>query len=288
MGSSATISAGVPIRPMPIIARWRMPPENSWGYWCARRSGVGDPHRPQPVDGTGQRRLAAEPVVVAGHLGELAADAAGRVERGHRVLEHHRQGGAEQAPLHLRVPRRAGRCRAARAGWRPPGPGRRRGARPPARSATCPTRTPPRCRPPRPAVTAKVTPRTGRIGPCGPGKVTSRSRTSSTRSEESCGASAAAAVGAVVAAGAAGRRRTPPMVPMPRPLATDSPKRLNASPATRTAMPGRQGSSGVDVDRADAVVEEATPVVARATGRRGRGRRARRRPATHPRRRSWR
>ena len=66
--------------------------------------GVGDPHRPQPVDGTGQGRLAAETVVVARHLGELATDAAGRVERGHRVLEHHRQRGAEQAPLHLRVP----------------------------------------------------------------------------------------------------------------------------------------------------------------------------------------
>ena len=103
MGSSATISAGLPIRPMPIIARWRMPPENSCGYWCARRSGSVDPHRAHPVHRAGQRRLAVHALVVAGDLGELPAHPAGGVERRHRVLEHHRQRGAEQVPLRLRV-----------------------------------------------------------------------------------------------------------------------------------------------------------------------------------------
>ncbi len=39
VGSSATTSTGSAISPMPIAARWRMPPENSCGYWRARRSG---------------------------------------------------------------------------------------------------------------------------------------------------------------------------------------------------------------------------------------------------------
>ena len=39
VGSSAMISAGVDMSPMPIMARWRIPPENSCGYCVARCSG---------------------------------------------------------------------------------------------------------------------------------------------------------------------------------------------------------------------------------------------------------
>ena len=43
VGSSAMISSGSFAIAIAIIARWRMPPENSWGYWFARRPGSGIP-----------------------------------------------------------------------------------------------------------------------------------------------------------------------------------------------------------------------------------------------------
>lgn len=58
--------------------------------------GLADPDRAQPVDGAGGGRLAAEALMVAADLGELAADAHGGVEGRHRVLEDDREGGAEQ------------------------------------------------------------------------------------------------------------------------------------------------------------------------------------------------
>ena len=246
MGSSATISAGVPIRPMPIIARWRIPPENSWGYWCARRSGVGDPHRPQPVDGTGQRRLAAETMVVAGHLGELAADAAGRVERGHRVLEHHRQGGAEQAPLHLRVPRpQVGAEQLEPGGLDPARVGDeardRQGGQRLARSGL-------------PHDADRLAP------PDGEGQAAYRADGAmGSREGDLEVADVEHHVGRVARrVGRNGRRRRghrPGLRPegagrrrwcrCPRPLATDSPKRLNARPATSTASPGASAAAGL-------------------------------------------
>ena len=39
VGSSAIVSRGSIISPMAMTARWRMPPENSWGYWRTRASG---------------------------------------------------------------------------------------------------------------------------------------------------------------------------------------------------------------------------------------------------------
>ncbi|OPZ55231.1 MAG: hypothetical protein BWY91_01162 [bacterium ADurb.BinA028] len=33
-------------RAIAIMARWRIPPENSWGYWSTRRAGLGMPTRP--------------------------------------------------------------------------------------------------------------------------------------------------------------------------------------------------------------------------------------------------
>ena len=66
---------------------------------------VGDPDRAHPVDRAGQRGPAVHPLVVAGDLGELAAHPLRRVERRHRVLEHHRQRGAEQLALRLAVGR---------------------------------------------------------------------------------------------------------------------------------------------------------------------------------------
>ncbi len=39
VGSSAISSFGRRARAMAIMARWRMPPESSWGKACTRRSG---------------------------------------------------------------------------------------------------------------------------------------------------------------------------------------------------------------------------------------------------------
>ena len=43
VGSSAISRRGLHARPMAISARWRMPPENSCGYWLARRAASGRP-----------------------------------------------------------------------------------------------------------------------------------------------------------------------------------------------------------------------------------------------------
>ncbi len=45
VGSSAMSSLGSLESAMAIIARWRMPPENSCGYWSSRRLGSGMPTR---------------------------------------------------------------------------------------------------------------------------------------------------------------------------------------------------------------------------------------------------
>jgi hypothetical protein len=67
-----------------------MPPESWCGYSAARRSSLGDLHQLQHLDGSPHRLGAAEPLVQLHALGDLPADAQHRVERGHRLLEDHR------------------------------------------------------------------------------------------------------------------------------------------------------------------------------------------------------
>ncbi len=141
--------------------------------------GLVDADRTQPVDGPGERRSPAQALVVPGDLGELPAHPLGRVERRHRVLEHHRERGAEQAPLFLAVwPQEIAAEQLEPLGVHASGsPTSRATARavsdlPEPDSPTTPTASPRRME--------KLTPRTGRTGPDGPGKVTQRSRTSST------------------------------------------------------------------------------------------------------------
>ena len=43
VGSSAISSFGRQARPMAMSTRWRMPPENSWGYWWIRLAGSAMP-----------------------------------------------------------------------------------------------------------------------------------------------------------------------------------------------------------------------------------------------------
>ena len=75
VGSSAMISRGVPISPMPIIARWRMPPENSKRVLAGAplgRRGTRTARRRSTA--RAERRATAQALVVAADLGELGAD----------------------------------------------------------------------------------------------------------------------------------------------------------------------------------------------------------------------
>ena len=51
VGSSAMSTLGSFAIAIAIIARWRMPPENSCGYWSTRCSGVRDAHDLEQLDG---------------------------------------------------------------------------------------------------------------------------------------------------------------------------------------------------------------------------------------------
>ena len=86
VGSSPMISSGPQASASAIITRWRMPPENSCGYWWRRARGM--PTRSSSsatrASGVGAR------LVQPDRLGDLPVDAHHRVERVHRALEHHR------------------------------------------------------------------------------------------------------------------------------------------------------------------------------------------------------
>src|SRR5881397_2872257 len=72
VGSSAISSDGLQESAIAIITRWRMPPENSCGYWSTRRSAP------------------RQPLVGAQLLLDLPADGVDRRQRRHRILEDHR------------------------------------------------------------------------------------------------------------------------------------------------------------------------------------------------------
>ena len=157
---------------MPIIARWRMPPENSCGYWCARRSGSG--MRTARSRSTARASAALRPMPwwwratsaswppirrvglneVIGSWNTIASEVPSSCRCA--CVSAAAQVGAEQLQARRR---RRGRGRStsretASAVSDLPEPD----------SPTTPTASPRR--------TAKDTPRTGRIGPSGPGKVT--------------------------------------------------------------------------------------------------------------------
>ena len=90
VGSSAISSFGLQASAIAIITRCRMPPDSWCGYSPMRRCGLRDVHEAQHVDGPVERRLAVEPLVQGQRLGDLPADRQHRVQRGHRLLEDHR------------------------------------------------------------------------------------------------------------------------------------------------------------------------------------------------------
>ena len=97
VGSSAKSSFGPQASAMAIVTRWRMPPDSSCGYCVEAAFGFGDADRLQQLRAPCSSASSLRHVeVVAQRLGDLAADLHHRVERRHRVLEHHRHLGAPE------------------------------------------------------------------------------------------------------------------------------------------------------------------------------------------------
>ena len=75
VGSSASSTSGSLASAIAIIARCRMPPENSCGYCRARALGLRDADLGEQVDGRPVAAALRTFVVHADHLGDLVADA---------------------------------------------------------------------------------------------------------------------------------------------------------------------------------------------------------------------
>ena len=98
VGSSAISSLGSLASAIAIITRWRMPPENSWGYWSHAVGGVGDSYQPEQLDRARPRLALGHVAVGEDRVGELPADLVEGVQGGQRVLEDHRDFVAADRP----------------------------------------------------------------------------------------------------------------------------------------------------------------------------------------------
>ena len=184
VGSSAISSRGSQDSAMAMATRWRIPPESWCGYCRSRCSGAG---MPTDASSSTARRVGggrSDAEMRVQRLDELRADGQHRVERAHRVLEHHgnrraaqpaqarRATGAPDPAPRTSPARRAARAWAAIAGWR-------------ATAWSCRSPT----RPPRPSVrpgaSARSTPSTARSAPRGVGSSTETSSTESSGARHS-------------------------------------------------------------------------------------------------------
>ena len=83
--------------------RWRCPPESWCGYARAMRSGSGRPTRAQSSTARRAASARVHATVQPHRLGDLPTDPHHRVQRGPRVLEHHRDALAAQRGVRLVV-----------------------------------------------------------------------------------------------------------------------------------------------------------------------------------------
>ena len=90
VGSSAISTFGLQASAAAIIARWRMPPENWCGYSSARRRGSGMLTLCSISTASSRAARLAELLVQHRSFRDLLADGQHRVQRGHRILEDHR------------------------------------------------------------------------------------------------------------------------------------------------------------------------------------------------------
>ena len=107
VGSSAMMTSGSQARASAIITRWRMPPENSCGYWPAR-SGADAHALQQLAHALAHRAAVGLGIVQADRIADLARDALDGIERVERALEDQRDLGPAQlahaalgAPVHV-------------------------------------------------------------------------------------------------------------------------------------------------------------------------------------------
>ena len=96
VGSSASTSAGLHSSARAMPTRCFMPPLSSCGNCRSRAAGSVMPTRPSSSTTRASAPLPADLLVPDQDLAELRADGEHRVERGGRVLEHHRDAPAAQ------------------------------------------------------------------------------------------------------------------------------------------------------------------------------------------------
>ena len=100
----------------------RRAPWRSWRAGACRRRACADsrrcaapatgmPHAPQQLDGALARLRAGQAAMAHQHLDDLLADGVARIERGHRLLEDHREPVAAQVAQRAVRQDRAARCR---------------------------------------------------------------------------------------------------------------------------------------------------------------------------------
>ena len=217
VGSSAISRSGSLAIDIAIIARCRMPPEYSCGYWSTRCSGFGMPTMSSSsMHPLVDARRVDRSLVHRDRLGDLVADLVHRVQRGERVLEDHRdlrRRAAARSSL-LRQPEERLAAEQHLAGDLAPTSAAARGS--PSRSRSCPSPTRPRCRASRSWCTSNDTSSTACtiavVGRELDGEVAHREHRraghaapSSDDPDRSTGSSAS--VGAISASPTAGRRR---------------------------------------------------------------------------------
>ena len=93
VGSSAISSSGRLASAIAIITRWRCPPDNWCGISTQPRFGIANTDLVEQVDHAFPDFGAALPVQFD-DLADLPLDCVQRVQRRHRLLEHHRDLGA--------------------------------------------------------------------------------------------------------------------------------------------------------------------------------------------------
>ena len=90
VGSSAMISLGLHASPIAIITRWRIPPENWCGYWPSRRSASEMPTIRKSSTARPCASLSFMPLWMNNGSMICRPMVSTGIERGHRLLEDHR------------------------------------------------------------------------------------------------------------------------------------------------------------------------------------------------------
>ena len=94
VGSSAMTTLGCRAIAEAISARWRRPPESSWGRWRSTVRGVGHADLGEQLECSGSAGGRGSDTVQLQRLDDLVADRPQRVEGDERILQHEPDSGA--------------------------------------------------------------------------------------------------------------------------------------------------------------------------------------------------